>query len=101
MNKSDNEPDADLARNVALLRLRMDADVSRLKASLATWIDHNSGPEQIGGGGSLRAKIVEISAALLETAIDHYIRLHDAPDALDLIQSCFRRQAEKFRASLQ
>ena len=44
---------------------------------------------------------VEISQALLETAIDRYIRLHDAPDALQLIESCFRRQAEKFRRSLQ
>jgi hypothetical protein len=87
----DKDKDAELARNVAILRARQSAEVDRLKQSLAAWIE----------GNTQLANDVAVSIAMLETAFDRYIDLHGATDAFELIESAFRRRAEKFRRSLQ
>lgn len=47
-----DKPDDDLARNVAIIKERMTADVARLKTSLEAWIGQHSGTEHRDGGGS-------------------------------------------------
>ncbi len=91
-----------LDENVVRFREQQAAAVARLKADLEPWIEQHSGRPRVDNPNeNFPEHYVEISQALLETAIDRYIRLHDAPDALFLIEACFRRQAEKVRSSLQ
>jgi hypothetical protein len=87
---------------VSKFREQQAAAVARLKADLEPWIEQHSGRPRVDNPNeNFPEHYVEISQALLETAIDRYIRLYDAPDALFLIESCFRRQAEKLRRALQ
>jgi hypothetical protein len=67
MDKPDDDLDAQLARNVAILRNRMDADVARLRTSLEAWIDQHSGPACGDQGGNFPTNYVEISNALLNS----------------------------------
>jgi hypothetical protein len=87
--------------NIAILRNRFRARVTALRADLELWVEGHSGPPCDDPRDNFPAGYSEISAALLETAIDHHIRLHDATDALDLVTSCSGRQVEKHRRSLQ
>jgi hypothetical protein len=70
------------------MREGLNVEVERLRESLGEWITH-------------RANDTAISIAMLETAFDSYIELLGESDAFDLIESAFRRRAEKFRKSLQ
>jgi hypothetical protein len=66
MNKpADKYHDAEDARNVAILRERMTAEVEGLRESLAVWIEENT-PHPIDAA---------VSIAMLETAFDRYIDL--------------------------
>jgi hypothetical protein len=92
MNKpAEKYQDAEDARNVAILRERMTAEVEGLRESLAVWIEENT-QHPIDAA---------VSIAMLETAFDRYIDLLGATDAFELVEACFRRRAEKFRKSLQ
>jgi hypothetical protein len=77
------------ARNVAIIREGLSLEVERLRESLGEWIEENTH----------RANDTAISIAMLETAFDRHIELLGATDALDLIESAFRRRAEMFRRS--
>jgi hypothetical protein len=93
MNKpAEKEKDAEDARKVAAFRERQKVEVERLTQSLAAWIDSEDGNA---------AYYTVASIAMLETALDRYIDLHGVTDALEFIESAFRRRAEKFRQSLQ
>ena len=92
MNKpAEKYQDAEDARNVAILRERMTAEVEGLRESLAVWIEENT-QHPIDAA---------VSIAMLETAFDRYIDLLGATDAFELVEACFRRRVEKFRKSLQ
>jgi hypothetical protein len=92
MNKPpEKDEDAALARNVAIMRERMKGEVARLRESLDVWIDENT---QHGND-------VEITSAMLQTAFEREIELLGEQDAFRLIESAFRRSADKFRRSLQ
>ena len=89
---------------VETFRKRQRETVAQLRRDLEIWIDARSGPPRSPHPSEAEFSqdhYVEISAALLETAIDRYIRLHDASDALDFVQRCFKRRAEQHRRSLQ
>jgi hypothetical protein len=64
-------------------------EVERLRENLGEWIEENTH----------RANDTAISIAMLEAAFDRHIELLGATDALDLIESAFRRRAEMFRRS--
>ena len=86
MNKpAEKYQDAEDARNVAILREGMTAEVEGLRESLAMWIEENTH----------RANDTAISIAMLETAFDRYIELLGENDAFDLIQSAFRRRGTR------
>ena len=92
MNKpAEKYQDAEDARNVAILRERMTAEVEGLRESIVVWIEENT-QHPIDAA---------VSIAMLETAFDRYIDLLGATDAFELVEVCFRRRAEKFRKSLQ
>src|ERR1700759_3863797 len=89
---------------ITALRKRMQERVADIKADLKPWIARHSGQaseDPNNPHNKFPANYVEISSALLETAIDRHIWLHGPIDALEFIESAFRRQAEKFRRSLQ
>ena len=81
--------EAEHARHVAIVRKGLNTEVARLREILGEWIKENTH----------RANDTAISIAMLETAFDRYIELLGESDALDLIQSAFRRRAEMFRCS--
>ena len=86
MNKpAEKYQDAEDARNVAILREGLSAEVERLRESLGVWIEENTH----------RANDTAISIAMLETAFDRYIELLGESDAFDLIQSAFRRRGTR------
>jgi hypothetical protein len=80
---------AEHARHVAIIREGLNVEVEKLRESLSGWIEENTH----------RANDTAISIAMLETAFDRHIELLGATDALDLIESAFRRRAEMFRRS--
>jgi hypothetical protein len=80
---------AEDARNVAIIREVLSLEVERLRESLGEWIEENTH----------RANDTVISIAMLETAFDRDIELLGESDAFDLIQSAFRRRAEKLVAA--
>jgi hypothetical protein len=69
---------------------RVQAEVDRLRKHLDAWIEHHTDNNE-----------VEITTALLEVAFERKIDLLGEEDALDLVQSAFRRTAKKFRPPLQ
>lgn len=72
MNKpAEKNQDAEDARNVAILREHMTAEVEGLRESLAVWIEENT-QHPIDAA---------VSIAMLETAFDRYIDLLGATDA--------------------
>ena len=90
MNKpADQDQKAEHARHVAIIREGLNVEVEKLRESLSGWIEENTH----------RANDTAISIAMLETAFDRHIELLGATDALDLIESAFRRRAEMFRRS--
>lgn len=93
--------DEELARKTGAFKIRQATAVAELKTRLQGWIDQNGGAKHSEGGETFYDYDCEIFTALLETAIDRYVRLHGATDALDLIQRCFNRQAEAHKRSLQ
>jgi hypothetical protein len=80
---------AEHARHVAIIRESLRLEAERLRESFGEWIEENTH----------RANDTAISMAMLETAFDRHIELLGATDALDLIESAFRRRAEMFRCS--
>jgi len=86
---------------LAAFKERQRTSIDQLKDRLRSWIEeHNDLPPGVADPAWSR-NAVEISSALLETAIDRYIDLHGSTDALDLIQRCFQRRTQKFKQSLQ
>jgi hypothetical protein len=81
---------ASVAPNAAIVRQRMEAEVARLRKRLHEWIEQHT-----------HRNDVEITHALLEAAFERQIDLHGEQDALDLVQSAFRRTAKKLRPPLQ
>jgi len=65
--------------------------LTRFQDELIEWLGRTVDP----------ADTVAASLALLETAFDGYLDLHDEPDALDLITRTFRRVAQRRRGALQ
>jgi hypothetical protein len=90
-NHTNTDPDLQLAANVKILRRRMDAKVAEIKRDLAQWLDQIEHP----------ADTVPTSIALLETAFDRYLALHDETHARDLITKAFDRAVQKRRGALQ
>jgi hypothetical protein len=86
---------------VTVFRERMRAKVAQIKADLEPWIARHGGPAPDEPNDKFPDNYVEISSALLETAIDRYIWLHGTIDAFEFIESVFRRQANEFKRSLQ
>ena len=92
MNKPPEKDEAAaLARNVAIMRERMKAEVARLRESLDVWIDENT----------LDGNDVEITSAMMQTAFAREIDLLGEQEAFRFIEKAFRRSADKFRRSLQ
>jgi hypothetical protein len=87
---AEEDDDASLARNVAILRKHMDAEVVRLRKHLDEWI-----------GEHTRDNEVEITGALLEAAFERQIALLGEKDAFDLMKSAFRRTAKRIGPTLQ
>jgi hypothetical protein len=73
----------------AILKERKAAKVAEIKASLEAWVRrYNDGLQ--GGSRDDRPRCdTEITKALLETVVAR-LRLHDAPDTLDVMQIWFR-----------
>ena len=92
---SDNETggvrDTQLAASIKTIRRRHEARAAEIKDELIEWLGRTVDP----------ADTVAASLALLETAFDGYLDLHDEPDALDLITRTFRRVAQRRRGALQ
>lgn len=82
--------DAVTEADIRKYKQRMATKVDALKRDLATWLDQTSA-----------ADTVLVSRALLETAFDRYIDLHDEDDARDLINRAFDRVARSRRGTLQ
>jgi len=92
--------DINLAK-LAAYKKRQEASIYWLKDRLRSWIEeHDDLPPGVSDPAASRNS-VEITSALLETAIDRQIELHGPADALDLIERCFRRRVETFKRSLQ
>jgi hypothetical protein len=79
-----------LDASVAKLRKQIAARVDEIKTDLAASIERNT---DLNDGA-------EVSIALLEMALDRYIDLHGEQDARHLIDSSFRRAAQKWKAGL-
>ena len=92
---SDNEisgyTDTELAAIIKRFRKRLQARADEIRGELIEWLGRTVHP----------ADTVAASLALLETAFDGYLDLHDEPDALDLITRTFRRVAQRRRGALQ
>jgi len=84
-------PDAELARNIATVKRGVDARVGEIKRGLAHWIADTA----------TSADHTPVSIALLETAIDRYLDIHDEADARDLIERTLRRAVQQRRGPLQ
>jgi hypothetical protein len=69
-----------------------DAQISKVKADLETWIDEHYQDHSLN---------VVVMSALLEVAFERFIDLHGEKDALELIESRFRRTAKITRPTLQ
>ena len=85
------EPDAELASNIATVKRGVDARVAEIKRGLAHWLGDTTSP----------ADHTPVSIALLETAIDRYLDIHDEADARDFIDRAVRRAVQKRRGPLQ
>jgi hypothetical protein len=86
-----DKPDSDAFREKleAVIKARKAAAVAEMKASLRAWMrQYNDGLQGFPQDDRPRYDTV-ITKDLLETVIAR-IRLHDAPDALDLMQVWFR-----------
>jgi hypothetical protein len=83
---------AKLGRMRATFIERQDAQISKVKADLETWIDEHYPDHNLN---------VVVMNALLELAFERFINLHGEKDALELIGSRFRRAAKKTRPTLQ
>jgi hypothetical protein len=84
-------PDAELASNIATIKRGIDARVAEIKRGLARWLDDTTTP----------ADHTPVSFALLETALDRYLDIHDEADARDLIERSLQRAVQKRRGPLQ
>jgi hypothetical protein len=87
---AEEDDDASLARNVAILRKRMDAEVVRLRKHLDDWIGEHTCHNE-----------VEITSALLEAAFEQEIALLGEKEAFDLMKLAFRRTAKRIGPTLQ
>jgi hypothetical protein len=87
MDKADSA--AECEKLEAILKERKAAKVAEIKASLEAWVRrYNDGLQ--GGSRDDRPRCdTEITKALLETVVVR-LRLHDAPDPLDVMQIWFR-----------
>jgi hypothetical protein len=85
-----NTRDAVTNSDIRKYKQRVPTKVDALKRDLATWLDQTS-----------VADTALVSRALLETAFDRYIDLHDEDDARDLINRAFDRVARSRRGTLQ
>jgi hypothetical protein len=77
--------DAELAKNIATIKRGVEARVGEIKRGLAHWI----------GDATTSADHTSVSIALLETAIDRHLDLHDEADAREFIDKAFRRAGQK------
>jgi molybdenum cofactor biosynthesis enzyme MoaA len=89
---ADEDEDTKLARMRAKFIERQDAQISKVKADLETWIDEHYQDHSLN---------VVVMSALLEVAFERFIDLHGEKDALELIESRFRRTAKITRPTLQ
>ena len=90
-----------LDENVARFREQQAAAVARLKADLEPWIEQHSGRPRVDNPNeNFPEHYVEISQALLGTAIDRYIRLHDAGVTLNFVQRLQRSGLINGRATV-
>jgi hypothetical protein len=80
-------PDAELAKNMATIKRGVEARVGEIKRDLAHWLDDITTP----------ADHTPVSIALLETAIDRHLDIHDEADARDLIERNLRRAVQRRR----
>jgi hypothetical protein len=85
------EPDAELASNIATVKRGVEARVAAIKRGLAHWLNDTT----------TSADHTPVSIALLETAIDRYLDIHDEGDARDFIDRAVRRAVQKRRGPLQ
>ena len=83
--------DADLAKNIATIKRGVEARVGEIKRGLAHWIADTT----------TSADHTPVSIALLETAIDRYLDIHDEADAREFIDKAFRRVVKERRGPLQ
>jgi molybdenum cofactor biosynthesis enzyme MoaA len=89
---ADEDEDTKLARMRAKFIERQDAQISKVKADLETWIDEHYQDHSLN---------VVVMSALLEVAFERFIDLHGEKDALELIESRFRRTAKITRPTPQ
>jgi hypothetical protein len=85
------EPDAELASNIATVKRGVEARVGEIKRDLAQWLCDTT----------TSADHTPVSIALLETAIDRYLDIHDEEDTRDFIERAVRREVQKRRGPLQ
>jgi hypothetical protein len=89
---AEEDEDTKLARLRAKFIERQDAQISKVKADLEMWIDEHYPDHSLN---------VVVMNALLELAFERFIDLHGVKDALELIESRFRRTAKITRPTLQ
>jgi hypothetical protein len=83
--------DAELAKNMATIKRGVEARVREIKRHLAQWL----------GDIPIPADHTPVSIALLETACDRYLDIHDEQDARDLIERAFHRAVQRRRGPVQ
>ena len=78
--------DGELAKNIATVKRGAEAKVAEIKRDLAQWI---------------AATTASTSIALLETALDRYLDIHDEEEAREFIEKAFLRAVQRHRGPLQ
>ena len=76
---------------MATVKRGIDARVGEIKRGLTRWI----------GDTTTSADHTPVSIALLETAIDRYLDIHDEADARDLMERALCRVVKERRGPLQ
>jgi hypothetical protein len=83
------DDEAAFAANADKLRQRMKVRVAEIKSALATWIEPRNS----------EADNVCMTNALLETALDRHIAVHEA-NGFDLIESAYQRALKRSQGPL-
>jgi hypothetical protein len=88
---ADDDESRQTAANIKTIKRGVVARVDEIKRELAQWLAQTTMP----------ADTAPATLALLETAFDRHLAVHDEADAAELIESVFRRAVQRHRGTLQ